>query len=233
MVATLNFNFCLGGQGKHMRRHHGPVTFAQRAAHMRLAVAADLLVDRVPGGMVLRHWDQELGSTSVSYSGEEVQKCYAAEAVLLEPGLPPPGLAGSIQMADLLDGVTRDYIVNPQKLRRTDDHNVVPWSRPRIHATSESEKRKILVMLAKQKVCTPVSEDELWEFNGEKVGSGLFAVLKPKKAKVARPDGSFGVQQRCIINLIPPNALHRDAELGENDLLPAEGQWNAVHLLPL
>ena len=88
------------------------------------------------------------------------------QAVLLEPGLPPPAIAGSIQMADLLDGVTRDYIVNPQKLRRTDDHNVAPWSRPRIHAKSEIEKRKILVMLAKQKVCKPV-------FGGRAVGVQL------------------------------------------------------------
>ena len=136
-------------------------------------------------------------------------------------------------MAELLDGATRNYIVNPQKLRRTDDHKVTPWSRPRIHAKSESEKRKILVMLAKQKVCKPALEDELWEFNGEKVDSGLCEVLKPKKKKVTRPDGSLGIQQRCIINLIPPNALHRDVELGENDLLPAEGQWNTFHLLPL
>ena len=60
MVATLNFHFCLGGQGKHTRKHHGPVTLAQRAAHIRLAVAADSLVDRVPGDMVLKHWGEEL-----------------------------------------------------------------------------------------------------------------------------------------------------------------------------
>ena len=33
--------------------------------------------------------------------------------------------------------------------------------------------------------------------------------------------------------MIPPNSLHRDVELGENDLLPAEGQWNVFYLLPL
>ena len=96
---------------------------------------------------MLKHWGEELRSTSVSYSGEEVQKCYAAEALLLEPGLSPPGLAGSIQIADLLDGLTRDYVIDPKKMRRTDSHKVVAWSRPRIHATSESEKKKILVML--------------------------------------------------------------------------------------
>ena len=104
-------------------------------------------------------------------------------------------------MADLLDGLTRDYVIDPKKMRRTDDHKVVPWSRPGIHATSENEKKKILVMLAKQKVCAPVEDDECLEFNGGKVDAGLLAVLKPKKKKkIQRPDGTLGVQQHCIIN---------------------------------
>ena len=33
--------------------------------------------------------------------------------------------------------------------------------------------------------------------------------------------------------MVPPNSLHRDLIVGENDLLPAEGQWNSFHLLPM
>jgi hypothetical protein len=73
----------------------------------------------------------------------------------------------------------------------------------------------------------------MWHFEDKPVSSGVFGVLKPKKQKVRRSDGTLSYPHRLIINLVPPNSLHKNMNLGENDLLPSEAQWNAFHLLPL
>ena len=72
-----------------MLSQHGPSTLAQRAAHVRLGVAADSLIDRSPEDLVFQDSSSELRDTKVSDTGEEVQSCYRTEADLLEPGLPP------------------------------------------------------------------------------------------------------------------------------------------------
>ena len=110
---------------------------------------------------------------------------------------------------------------------------VPPWPRPRIHASSKPERKRIIKLLYDQGILEPTSEQHMWSFRGELVTSGMFGVGKAKKKLIMKADGSSGEQQRLIINLIPPNSLHADIELGKNDLLPSEGQINAVYMLPL
>ena len=186
MISTINFHYALGKEAAHTRPVYGPATEAQRASHMRLSVAADALVDRAPSDMVLQDWSEELNQAMVSYTGEEVVKCLSTEACLLEPTLPPAELTGSIELADLLEGTTREVIVEPSKLRRTDDQFVQKWPKPRIHAKDKKEEKKILKMLYQRRIVDPVDESEMRHFEDEAVSSGIFGVLKPKKQKVRK-----------------------------------------------
>ena len=233
MIAVINFHYCVGGPSERFLNFVGPCTAAQHAAHVRLGVAADAFIDRTPGDLQLQDWSHDLRHTSVSYSGEEVQKCLKCEAELLKPGLPPPELTGSIPLAELCEGPTRQYLMRPESTRRQDDSMVAPWPKPRIHATSTGERKKIVRMLYEDGILEETDEKHMWRFRGELVSSGMFAVGKAKKKKVLRRNLTYGEQQRLIFNLIPPNALHADLEIGENDLLPSEGQFNAVYMLPL
>ena len=85
MIACINFHYYLGASATKISAFHGPAAAAQRAAHVRLAVAADALIDRSPEDIVFKDWSSDLRSTSVSYSGEEVQTCYQTETALIEP----------------------------------------------------------------------------------------------------------------------------------------------------
>ena len=49
-------------------------------------------------------WAGELASTRVDYNGEEVKTAQLVTWKQLEPALPPPGKAGCVRAADLLEG---------------------------------------------------------------------------------------------------------------------------------
>ena len=49
-------------------------------------------------------WAGELASTKLDYYGEEVKTAQVVTWRQLEPALPPPGKAGSVRAADLLEG---------------------------------------------------------------------------------------------------------------------------------
>ena len=233
MIAVINFHYCLGGPAEKYLHFVGPCTAAQHASHIRLGVAADAFIDRTPADLQLRDWTSDLRNTSVSYGGEEVAKCIKCEAELLAPGLPPAELTGSIPLAELCEGRTRDVLLRSDLARRKDDSLVAPWPPPRIHATSLKEKFKVLKLLWDTGIVEAISEEDMWSFRGVRVKSGLFAVGKAKKCQVQKLDGSLGQMQRLIINLVPVNGLHDDFDIGENDLLPSEGQFNSLYLLPM
>ena len=95
MIACVNFHYC-GGVAYQRRLYLAPTTVAQHASHLRRGVAADALIDRCPAEMVLQIWSGELRMTSVSYAGEQVQRCLRTDVGLLKLGLPPRELTGSI-----------------------------------------------------------------------------------------------------------------------------------------
>jgi len=116
---------------------------------MRLAIAADAFCDRRPGDTVLKGWAHDLSKASISYQGEEILTCLKVEAKLLEPGLPLVELTGSLPLEELVDGHTREFLVDPELLRRHDDDNVVPWPRPRIHAVDSQGKDEVFTLMAR------------------------------------------------------------------------------------
>jgi hypothetical protein len=68
MVSCINYHYCLGRNADRIALHHGPPTQAQRAVHVRLAVAADALIDRSPEDVLFQDWAAELRDTKVSYT---------------------------------------------------------------------------------------------------------------------------------------------------------------------
>ena len=83
MISCINFQFCLGKDVERCGLRHGPATLAPKAAHMRLAIAADAFVDRCPDDVVLKDWAPDLSQASVSYTGEGVLTCLKARAGLV------------------------------------------------------------------------------------------------------------------------------------------------------
>ena len=93
---------------------------------------------------------------------------------------------------------------------------VAPWPRPRVHAASKPERKRIIKLLYDQGIRAATSERHMWRFSGELVTSGMMGVGKAKKKIIMKVDWSSGEQQRFIINLIPPQlSARRPRVLGE------------------
>ena len=71
-----------------------------------------------------RDYASELSKQQVSYSGQEVHK---SEGLIFErvlPTLPPRGVAGTVDILPLVQGFTREALLDPSLVRLEDDEVV-------------------------------------------------------------------------------------------------------------
>ena len=223
MTSSLNYDdhpLCLGhGDGA---THD--VTVAAQAALLRAADEFGDVHDS-EGPRPLRDWDQALRGRGIDYDGNDLLLPQSLTAAQILPGLPPPGMAGSIRVEDLCTGETRRMVLDPSLVLRRGAWASAP-SRARIWA-EDQDWREIVQLLHDRGLVEPWSEP-LRNERGEPVLAGSFGVQK-KDATVDTPDGPRPTL-RLIINLIPSNAA-QETFVGDVSDLPTSGQLAALSLL--
>ena len=167
-------------------------------------------------------WSVRLPSMSVSYSGEVVDKARWLTFAQVLPGLPPPGLGGSLSACDFCDPWVRRHLERPD-LSRIPDHLVpLPLPRAVVRAT-QKEWDTIAKELVSRGIATVIPEQDVATVNGEKVLNGAFGVVKPNRWIDGQP------VLRLIMDFRAANVLHKSLP-GAVEGLVGPSKWQALCL---
>eukprot|EP00974_Lingulodinium_polyedra_P032749 3152203-Lingulodinium_polyedra.AAC.1 len=104
---------------------------AQRAAVAALRKDVEDFFAREPEALVQHDWGEELKKTKVAYDGSEVSLPEKLTLQQVAKGLPPPGVAASIEAADVATGFVREALLNPQLVLRDEGQRLEAPSRSR------------------------------------------------------------------------------------------------------
>ena len=172
-------------------------------------------------------WDEsdiekDFKKRTLSYEGEEIAKAEELSVRRVLPALPPPGHGGSIELGRWISGRTKWYLEHPQECVQPDCGQELPRLQARVHI-QKGEEKELACLLVDRGVCTWVAEREVLRYRNQMVLNGLFGVEKSS----VLPSGETPL--RCIMNLIPSNAVLRPLE-GHTHHLPHISQWLNVCL---
>ena len=122
-------------------------------------------------------WNQKLKARTVGYDGAEV---YTAECLDLERicvALPPVGLGGLLNAADISTGFVRDALLDPSLVLKENSPEIVRPKDPMLWV-SDAGWQKLAVVLVNRKICELIESDKVAEVNGRKVLGGVMEVAK-------------------------------------------------------
>ena len=114
---------------------------------IRLGAVADLMCSLSPLAFGEKDFASDLSKQQVSYSGQEVHK---AEGLIFErvlPTLPPRGVAGTVDILPLVQGFTREALLNPDLVRLDENEVEADWAWPRIRMGGNQSAEALLVEL--------------------------------------------------------------------------------------
>ena len=167
-------------------------------------------------------WAGELASTRIDYNGEEVKTAQLVTWRQLEPALPPPGNAGCVRAADLLEGWARACMEDPTKTLLPEDRWPYELPQPRVWVESQKDWHEICAGAAERGIFTFLKEQGVFHIQGRPLLNGLFGVEKKNKSL----DSGEPVLL-MLINAIPANSLQQTIEANIRTL-PYFGQWSAI-----
>ena len=233
MVLVLNFRYPGPNSQEVIRVWKGPPSKAQSLALGLLGQAADVFLERNTWHLEMKGWKEELRMRKIGYDGEEVGLPHSLTLEQIKPGLPPPGVAASLDALRFATGEVREVLMDPFRLLKP----LAEWDEaPRQSKiwSSEEDFERIADYLLELGILEEVSMEEAEEIvirddRGRPVRHGMFGVEKPKDEPVIVNGESLPVL-RLIFNLIPINAGLRDFE-GDVADLPTQGQFNGMALL--
>ena len=143
-------------------------------------------------------WDQKLQARTVGYDGAEV---YTAECLDLRricDALPPVGLGGLVNAADVSTGFVREALLDPSLVLKSTPLELDLSKDPMIWASDE-DWQKLAVVLVDRNICELIEFDERAEVNGRKVLGGLMGVAKVGNDRNTRPQRlSTSGQWQCL-----------------------------------
>ena len=99
----------------------GPPSESQLVCLGRLAQAADVGCEEAGNHLCLPTWEDLLRKRRIDYQGDEAQAPENLSWKQIEPGLPRPGLAGSLNPEDFAEGFILELLKNPEKVARPPD----------------------------------------------------------------------------------------------------------------
>ena len=172
-------------------------------------------------------WDEidienDFKKRTLSYEGEEIAKAEELSVRRVLPALPPQGHGGCIELSRWISGRTQWYLEHPFECVQPDGGQELPSLQAKVHIR-KGEQKELACLLVDRGVCTWVPEGEVLRYRDQMVLNGLFGVEKSGML----PTGETPL--RCIMNLIPSNALLRPLE-GHIHHLPHISQWLNVCL---
>ncbi|CAK0899899.1 unnamed protein product, partial [Prorocentrum cordatum] len=173
-------------------------------------------------------WESRLKDRKIGNGGSEITTPYKLTLEQAPDGLPPPGVAASIEAADLATGFVRDALLNPSlmlllpALRRAAPTSARAWD-------CDSERRRIVEALHVRGMIGPIASSEIACRDGAPLLNGAFGVPVARDAPVKCSGGWLRPVLRPITNLIPTNA-RQECIVGDAPEMPTMRQLNGLVL---
>ncbi|CAK0855226.1 unnamed protein product [Prorocentrum cordatum] len=166
--------------------------------------------------------DKLIKFKGIGYSGQEVERGGPLVMGELLPGLPKPGLAGSVQAMDLAAPHVQEWLLDPTLLLKPQDEWPEEVPKVSVQVASDDERYTLCKHLVDAGIFEPVEDREIFQVGGKQVLAGAFAV-----AKSGTPTPPFTRVTRLIINMVPQNAYQRIAETDLDTLTPSS-TWASI-----
>ena len=196
------------------------------------AKAIDLLYEdcgelcRDSKSRTLHEWPAAYKAKENAYWGEPVYTATPLTLAQVLPTLPPPGVAASVDITEVLRGQVLAQLLDPESLLLPMDQWPEVPPRASTQMRDPREYKELANELWSRGLCIWLPTSAIFSPGGIPVISGLFGVEKPKCVP-GHPDLQ---QLRLICNLVPCNSYFRVIR-GDIDGLPYALQWNAIVLL--
>ncbi|CAK0793447.1 unnamed protein product [Prorocentrum cordatum] len=203
---------------------------AQRSALLGIARRIYSSVAPEPAMAGTLDWSEKLKGRAIAYDGSEVSTPSKIALEQIEGGLPPVGVAASIEAADLAAGFVRAALLGPSLVLLPPAQRRPAPTSTRVWATAQEWEQVVSALFARGMV-GPIDEGEIATRDGAPFISGAFGVAKVHDAPVRCGDGEERPVHRLIVNLIPANACHR-AIAGDTPVTPTTGQLNGLVQAP-
>ena len=166
-----------------------------------------------------------LKSKSIDYSGEEIAHALPLRLEELLPGLPLPGIAGSLSAVRAASGTIAAWVADPTLTLKAKSGWPDKNPRARINATRD-EWYRICQELYKRGIIEPIAIDEVFCGPEGPVLNGAFAVEK----KGQPGEGQVRVT-RLIMNFVPTNSFQK-LMAGDLNTLAGSTSWSQLLLNP-
>ncbi|CAK0894411.1 unnamed protein product [Prorocentrum cordatum] len=166
--------------------------------------------------------DKLIKLKGIGYSGQEAERGGPLVMGELLPGLPKPGLAGSVQAMDLAAPHVQEWLLDPALLLKPQDGWPEEVPKASVQVASDDEWYALCKHLVDAGIVEPVEDRGVFQVGGKQVLAGAFAV-----AKSGAPAPPFTRVTRLIINMVPQNAYQRIAETDLDTLTPSS-TWASI-----
>lgn len=164
-------------------------------------------------------------SKSIDYSGEEVAHALPLRLEELLPGLPLPGIAGSLSAVKAASGSVGEWVSDPSLTLKPKGSWPTRNPRARINATRE-EWYRICEELYKRGIIEAIDLEDVFRGPEGPVLNGAFAVEKKGKPG----EGQVRVT-RLIMNFVPTNSFQK-LMTGDLNTLAGSTSWCQLVLNP-
>ncbi|CAK0869098.1 unnamed protein product [Prorocentrum cordatum] len=202
---------------------------AQRSALLGIARRIYSSVGPEPMAETL-DWSEKLKDRAIAHDGSEISTPSKITLEQIEGGLPPVGVADSIEAADLATGFVRAALLDPSLVLLPPSQRRLAPTSTRVWATAQEWEQVVSALFARGMV-GPIDEGEIATRDGVPLINGAFGVAKVHDAPVRCGDGEERPVLRPIVNLIPANACQRTIA-GDTPVMPTTGQLNGLALAP-
>lgn len=162
-------------------------------------------------------------SKTIDYNGEECGHALPLILGELKPGLPPLGVAGTLEAHAVAGPDVQRWLEDPSKALKPIAEWPLVVPQAKINATRQEWEKLCGVLFGLGIIC-PIDDSDIFEVNGEKVLNGAFAV--PKKGAPA--PGQSRVT-RLIMNLVPANSYQKLMP-GDLNTLASSPSWTSIVL---
>ncbi len=172
-------------------------------------------------------WSKFLRLKRTGYDGQLLLKGLPLTWRQMEPGLPAPGVAASVEAVDLAGPSLRPFLAEPWRSIKPQCEWPKELRRCAVRAEA-SEWQQILKGLHRRRALHFIGRGDLITWKGDPLLNGCFGV--PKGDVLAEDFDVTTCVLRFIVNLQPSNDLQRCIR-GDVDRLPLFTQWLLCQLL--
>ncbi len=219
---------CQASRNGASRPLFGPATPIQTEAARNLAVAADLLRSLSPSQVGERDGRGEMKSYRIRYDGPEMGAVESVTAWQVVSALPRAGAARTVDLAQLLEGETKEKLLDPSLCRMKESEVVAEWARPQLCADRLVDEYETKALLCERGIVEAFEGKRIWSRKGRPVEDRYFGAMKAEPEEIAKKSKKAIRKLRGTWNMMPSNSLQA-VILGDLDLLPDPARWRALH----